>query len=258
MKKIYSYILITMLIFAVFAYSTNAAAKEKVSVTINGNTFYIDNLLLTDGTTYVPLEPFRKALGDDFSKNVIAYENYISCEGRFIHYQKPGFYIGKIFFVPVRAAAMLYGAEVTWIEAERTVYVSCHEPKILTSDEVYDPDELYWLSRIISAESEGESLAGKLAVGSVILNRCESDDFPDTVYGVIFDREYAVQFTPTSNGRIYREPTAESVMAAKMCLEGYRTSNDILYFLHENISTNLWTAFNREYALTVGQHDFYS
>lgn len=51
------------------------------------------------------------------------------------------------------------------------------------------PPDLYWLSRIISAESRGESLKGQIAVGNVVLNRVEEDDFPDTIPAVIFDRK---------------------------------------------------------------------
>ena len=42
----------------------------------------------------------------------------------------------------------------------------------------YTEEDLYWLSRIISAESRGESLLGQMAVGSVILNRRASGKFP--------------------------------------------------------------------------------
>ena len=67
----------------------------------------------------------------------------------------------------------------------------------------YDAGELYWLSRIICAESGAESMSGQIAVGNVILNRVRSGSFPNTVEGVIFDRKDAVQFEPVSNGRVY-------------------------------------------------------
>ena len=101
-------------------------------------------------------------------------------------------------------------------------------------------------------------LKGKLAVGSVVLNRVDSDTFPDNIYDVIFDTKYGVQFTPTANGRIYRDPTPESVIAAKMTLEGYRVSHDILYFIYEAIAENMWTVYNCDYMFTIGCHDFYA
>ena len=43
-------------------------------------------------------------------------------------------------------------------------------------------EDLHGLSRIISAESRGESLAGQIAVGNVICNRVASEEVPDTGY----------------------------------------------------------------------------
>lgn len=76
----------------------------------------------------------------------------------------------------------------------------------------YNADDLYWLARIISAESRGESLDGKIAVGNVVLNRVASSDFPDTIYGVIFDDRWGGQFEPVRNGTIYQTPTEDSVL----------------------------------------------
>ena len=78
----------------------------------------------------------------------------------------------------------------------------------------YRPDEVLWLSRIIIAESRGESLLGQIAVGNVVLNRVKSRDFPNTIYGVIFDRKYGVQFTPVANGTIYNTPGYTETLAA--------------------------------------------
>jgi N-acetylmuramoyl-L-alanine amidase len=49
---------------------------------------------------------------------------------------------------------------------------------IESGDTWYDEEDLYWLSRIISAEARGESLEGQIAVGNVVLNRMKSDRWP--------------------------------------------------------------------------------
>ena len=85
-------------------------------------------------------------------------------------------------------------------------------------------DDLYWLSRIISAESRGEPLEGQIAVGNVVLNRVASADFPDTIYGVIFDDRWGGQFTPVRNGTIYQVPSARSVEAAGLSLSRGHTA----------------------------------
>lgn len=120
-----------------------------------------------------------------------------------------------------------------------------------------DEDAVYWLSRIISAESKGESLEGQIAVGNVVLNRVKSPEFPNTIYGVIFDDRWGGQFEPVRNGTIYLEPTAQSVQAAKQCLSGVNNIGNCLYFLAPDLAQNFWIPQNREYVTTIGCHDFY-
>lgn len=156
--------------------------------------------------------------------------------------------------VPVRVLAEALGGSVDWSrEKGVTLTVGSGRP----SAAPYTEDELYWLSRIISAESRGEPLAGKMAVGTVVLNRVASDEFPNNIYDVIFDRKWGIQFTPVANGTIYDTPTAESVLAAKLCLEGGRVAGDSLYFLAPELTSNHWIMNNREYVTTIGCHWFY-
>ena len=63
----------------------------------------------------------------------------------------------------------------------------------------HDAIDLYWLSRIIYAESGAETLDGQIAVGNVVLNRMASKEFPDSIPGVIFDRVDGIQFEPVEN-----------------------------------------------------------
>ncbi len=54
------------------------------------------------------------------------------------------------------------------------------------------------LAAIIQCEAGGESYEGKLAVGSVVLNRVSSSHFPNTIAGVIYQ---GGQFSPVASGR---------------------------------------------------------
>ena len=121
----------------------------------------------------------------------------------------------------------------------------------------YDTEDLYWLSRVISAESRGESLEGQIAVGNVVLNRVASGQFPNTVKEVVFDRKYGVQFEPVSNGTIYDQPTDSAVLAAKLCLEGAAPVGDRLYFYAPALSAGTWISTSRAYYGTIGCHKFY-
>ena len=156
--------------------------------------------------------------------------------------------------VPIRVLAEALGGTVDWSREEGvTLTVGGGRP----NPPAYTRDELYWMSRIISAESRGEPLLGKLAVGTVVLNRVASEEFPDTIYDVIFDTKWGVQFQPVANGTVYNEPTAESVLAAKLVLDGARVAGDSLYFLAPHLTDNHWTMENREFVVTIGCHWFY-
>ena len=121
----------------------------------------------------------------------------------------------------------------------------------------YRSDEVFWLARIIEAESRGEPLLGKIAVGNVVLNRVRSSSYPNTIYGVIFDRKYGVQFSPVLDGSIYNTPSYNSTLAAKICLEGFDTSDGALFFLRPETSESSWIPKNRVYVFSIGKHDFY-
>ena len=121
----------------------------------------------------------------------------------------------------------------------------------------YTEEDAYWLARLIEAEAGGEPYKGKLAVGNSVLSRVLSKEFPNNVVKVIFDRKYAVQYEPTSNGAIYNTPSNDSIIAAISALEGVWHISDCLYFFNPRTATNNWISKNREYHTTIGNHDFY-
>ncbi len=121
----------------------------------------------------------------------------------------------------------------------------------------YSEDDLYWLSRIVHAEAQGEGYQGMLAVANCVLNRVESKDFPDTVKGVIFDRKHGVQYQPTANGTIYNTPSSVATGAAKAALEGTNNIGKSMYFFNPKKATSNWIVNNRTYYTTIGNHAFY-
>ena len=158
-------------------------------------------------------------------------------------------------YLPLSVVADAAGGSLTWDAASATARLSLENAAAPVAD--YDGEALYWLSRIISAESRGEVLLGQMAVGNVVLNRVAHQNYPDTVKGVVFDRNYGVQFEPVANGTVYDEPTATSVLAAKLCLEGARVVADSLYFYAPALSAGTWIVANGKYYTTIGCHKFY-
>lgn len=181
----------------------------------------------------------------------------IEAAGRVFYTAEPIRNISDRLFVPIRPIAKALSLDLWWDHDSRTVVLRSTGKTLASAESYYNQNDLYWLARIISAEAAGESLEGQIAVGNVVLNRVASPSYPGTVYGVIFDRVGGVQFSPVSMGTIYKTPSALSVKAAKICLEGYSISENILFFMNPRIATNNWISKNRPFAFRIGNHDFY-
>lgn len=108
--------------------------------------------------------------------------------------------------------------------------------------------ELYLLAAIIQCESEGEPYAGKLAVGSVVMNRVKSSKFPNTITEVIYQNK---QFSPVASGRLsYRLSVGVNdtcMQAATEVINGNITT-DALFFRRATPEIN---------GTIIGNHIFY-
>lgn len=86
----------------------------------------------------------------------------------------------------------------------------------------------YMLMKIAMAEMESESVESKALVIRVVLNRVESDSFPDTIKEVIYEKN---QFTPIWNGRYDRvEPNEECKETLEMVRYGWDESQGATFF----------------------------
>lgn len=222
----------------------------------------------SDGVTYVQLVPFLDALGgwetqwdplafaasaetDLFTLTVPIRLSHVLADGYAYDTGKSAVLEEGRTYVPLRSVANLLGAQVRFVDWDTPVTV------LAGSGLAYSEEDLYWLSRIISAESQGESLAGQIAVGNVILNRVASDKFPDTIKGVVFDKKDGVQFEPVSNRTVYNDPTDQSVLAARLALSGVDAAGGSLYFFNPSFSKGTWVRQNRTYYTSIGCHVFY-
>lgn len=120
-------------------------------------------------------------------------------------------------------------------------------------------DERAELAKIIMAEAGGEDIDGKILVGNVILNRVESDEFPDDIISVIRQKNNVsgvYQFSPVASGIINEMiPSDECYEAIDMILGGYDISNGALYF--ESYRGESWHSENLTFLFRHGGHKFY-
>ncbi len=113
-------------------------------------------------------------------------------------------------------------------------------------------NDLYVLAKCIYAEARGEVYEGQVAVGAVILNRVASPDFPNTIYGVVY-QPWA--FTSVSDGQMNLEPDATSYQAAQDALNGWDPTYGCLYYYNPNVATSSWI-FERQTVVVIGNHVF--
>lgn len=286
-KRLHYLVAIVAVAMTIILPSPLNVSAANVSVRVNGESLYNGQDLLKSGVTFVPLRAFADAVYDgfdiswnagsrtatvrdgDYVLRARVGDKFISVNGKKIHSTVPNILILNRIHVPVRSLCTGMGLDIAWNSARSLVTVK----GIYHSENEYIPpvedgpsekpddsnsEDLYWLSRIIHAESSGEPMAGKIAVGTVVMNRVKSSMYPNTIYGVIFDKKFGTQFTPVASGTIYNNPSADSIEAARRVLAGERTDSRILFFVNEKIATNNWISQNRTYILTIGNHKFYA
>lgn len=118
----------------------------------------------------------------------------------------------------------------------------------------WDSDDAYRLAKIAMAEAESEDTEGKALVMLVVLNRVWSDEFPDTIEDVIFQKG---QFSPISNGRYDEVEPDEDCYRALQLIQtgGWDESHGATYF--ESKSDSTWHSENLTFLFKHGKHYFY-
>lgn len=115
----------------------------------------------------------------------------------------------------------------------RQVKAAAHEPNSVAeeaqeSEEFYiSEDEINLIALVTMAEAEGESEEGKRLVIDTILNRVDSEHFPDTISEVIYQPN---QFTSMWNGRIDRCYVMDDICQLVREELVSRTNSEIVFF----------------------------
>ena len=109
-------------------------------------------------------------------------------------------------------------------------------------------NEIAMIERLVEAEATAGGIKEKSYVASVILNRLESDKFPNSIEEIIFQKVGGHrQFSPIDDGRFYTVTvTEETKEAVKQVLLYGDTAQGALYFRNPKTSqssSNSW--FNK-------------
>lgn len=118
-------------------------------------------------------------------------------------------------------------------------------------------EEYEILTRIVEAEAGAEPYATRLLIANIILNRVESERFPNTITDVVFaNNGKTYQFSPISNGSYYSVTIKESTRkAVEEALSGQDNSGGALYFMVRSISSPKSVAWFDSHLTKLGQVD---
>ena len=122
-----------------------------------------------------------------------------------------------LIFVEVASKAVVIEPEIVAVADVVTIEP---EPKMSRED-------IELIALLTMAEAEGECEEGKRLVIDTVLNRVDSDEFPNTVKDVIYQKN---QFTSMWNGRVDRCYVMEEIcQLVEEELES-RTNSEVVFF----------------------------
>jgi N-acetylmuramoyl-L-alanine amidase len=165
-------------------------------------------------------------------------------------------------FIPYKPDLLEKQSQETKVDETAITEPQASEPEMVAPPEPATPavsisnEEKDLFARLVEAEAKGESYEGKVAVATVVLNRVDSSEFPNTISGVINEVVGdAYAFSPVQNGKINDPASDESIQAVEEALTRQDRLNDCIYFYNPEIATDTWIT-TREVVKTVGNHVF--
>lgn len=244
------------------------------NLTVDGKPVSSDvNRTRKSGTTYVALAPMVQELDSTAS---IAWDGgsgtvtvsssklnltakvgqlYLVANGRYLYIPEGVQLVNGRVVVPLSVLTEAFGASLTWNASTGVAAVTRGSGALTSGDQYYNQDDLFWLSRVIYAESGNQPLEGMMAVGNVVLNRVNDPIYPNTIVDVLAQKN---QFTTYQSGKLaYRTPNENSVIAAKLVLDG-GVVEETKGATHFDSSGNSWASRHKTCVAVIGAHYFYA
>lgn len=127
------------------------------------------------------------------------------------------------------------------------------EPKTAMVDAASSSQsDIQLMARAINGEARGEPYEGQVAVGAVILNRVSSEDFPNSIAEVVYQRG---AFDAVRDGQITLTPNDTAFRAAQDALNGWDPTNGALYYWNPATATSRWI-WSVPITTSIGRHVF--
>lgn len=221
---------------------TDIAAMYDISLTLN-----------VSDTGFTASAPGLELSGE-------AGSGYVTANYRYLYLPHGYIEAGGDIYLPLDVLCRIFSLNGEYTDGR--VEISTAKPRMIRGNEDYyetnfSADELYWLPHIAYVEALDEPLAGIMGVVSVVLNRVENEDFPDSIFEVLYDSRHTVQFTPAATGSMHGKPTELYYIATYLVLEGYNTVGESLYFVNPENNGNYWFRENLTFVVSIGDHEFY-
>lgn len=112
--------------------------------------------------------------------------------------------------------------------------------------------EVDMMSKVIYGEARGESYTGQVAIGAVLMNRFKSSQFPNTMKGVIYQKN---AFTVVTDGQFNLKPSQTAYKAALDAVRGVDPTKNALYYFNPKLTTSKWM-LSRPRTVKIGNHIF--
>lgn len=159
------------------------------SLLINGQPAPLElNKEMQKGTTYVSLSVMARQLApnaqiswngsaatvvtDQLTLTAEVGQLYVVANGRYLYTPElVQINHASQVIVPLRVVAKAFDAAVGYDAATGLTTVTSGSGAILNGESFYNPDDLFWLSRVIHRESGNQPMEGRMAVGNVAYKR---------------------------------------------------------------------------------------
>ena len=133
----------------------------------------------------------------------------------------------KAVHAPRKPVTVVEAMPLYTVKKKPTIEVEPVDEPVEEVDILMSDEDIELIALVTMAEAEGECEYGKRLVIDTILNRIDSEHFPDSASGVIYQ---ANQFTSMWNGRVNRCTVKDDICDLVREELKSRTNSDVMFF----------------------------